>query len=126
LDRQGVVLRGIVSEWDWTRTSFASNLCDWPTVERALADGKAHIIRRASAIAAEAAWFEPRGIACTICVPLRAKDRPLGVLFFDFDSPVTEIETDLAFLSDVGRRSARALARSCSLPGDAEAIAFVK
>lgn len=119
LDRGGVILRGLVSEWDWTRTSFASDLRDWPTVEQALADGKASTISRGNAVAAEAVWFEPRGIECTICVPLRAEDRPIGILFFDFDSQITEGEIDLAFLTDVGRRCGRALGRSPSLRPDA-------
>lgn len=115
LDRGGV-LRGLVSEWDWTRTSFASNLREWPTVARALAGGDAHAISRENAAAAEAVWFEPRGIERTLCVPLCTEGHPIGVLFFDFDSSVAALDVDVAFLTDVGRRCARALGRA---PSDA-------
>lgn len=104
------IVRGIVSEWDWTRTSFSSNLHDWPSVERALVVGNALQISAKEARGTEAVWFERQGIVRTVCVPLRVADRRLGVLFFDFNAE-SEGEPDTAFLSDVGRRCARALER---------------
>ncbi|MBX3185820.1 MAG: GAF domain-containing protein [Labilithrix sp.] len=104
-------LHGVVSEWDWTRTSFVSSLERWPTALRALESGDLHTISRAQASGAEAEWFEPRGVIRTVCVPLRAEDRRLGVLFFDFDTEGGEREADLTFLADVGNRCARAIAR---------------
>jgi hypothetical protein len=104
-------LRGVVSAWDWTRTSFTSNLREWPTVERALADGGLHMFSRKDASGAEVAWFEPRGIVRTVCVPLRAGDWSIGVLFFDFDREMDLPGEQRAFLADVGARTARALGR---------------
>ncbi|MDF2693469.1 MAG: hypothetical protein K0S65_1852 [Labilithrix sp.] len=104
-------LRGLVSEWDWTRTSFASRLRDWPTVERVLSDGKLHTISKKDALGAEVLWFEPRGIVSTVCVPLCAGERRIGVLFFDFDGETTLLQKERSFLTDVGERTTRALAR---------------
>src|SRR5262249_42460214 len=105
------ILQGVISEWDWTRTSFKSKLRDWPTVEAALSAGRPRVISRSDASKAEAVLFEPSGIASTGCVPLPSRDRRIGVLFFDFDKDVGEGEVDIAFLTDVGERCARALAR---------------
>jgi GAF domain-containing protein len=113
VDRGGKTLRGQVSDWDWTRTSFVSHLRDWPTVEQALADGKPHTISKTNARGSESVWFEPRGIKSTICVPMRIDERPLGILFFDFDEDVGERQppVDMALLIDVGERCARAIVR---------------
>jgi GAF domain-containing protein len=56
-------------------------------------------------------WFEPRGIVSTVCVPLCAGERRIGVLFFDFDGETTLLQKERSFLTDVGERTARALAR---------------
>lgn len=113
VDRGGKTLRGQVSDWDWTRTSFVSHLRDWPTVARAFADGKPHTITKANALGSEAVWFEPRGIKSTVCVPMRTEDRPLGILFFDFDEDIDERQPplDMNLLIDVAERCARAVMR---------------
>jgi hypothetical protein len=106
-------LRGLVSEWDWTRTSFPTNLGDWPSVEVALEDGSLRFISASRARGAEAGWFEARGIASTSCVPMRSRLGPLGVLFFDFEDRTAPLERpEEALLGDVGRRCARAISRA--------------
>ncbi len=109
-------LRGLVSEWDWTRTSFPSALGEWPTVVDSLADGDLRWISAADARGGEAGWFEERGIRGTLCVPMRtgpASSRALGVLFFDFASRHVDLgRAERAVLHDVGRRCARALVRT--------------
>lgn len=106
-------LRGLVSEWDWIRTSFASRPGDWPTVERALVDGEPRTITKNDASGGELAWFEPRGIVSTLCVPLRTAEAPVGVLFFDFDTGTSAPIHD-SFLVDIGVRLGRALGRDRS------------
>jgi GAF domain-containing protein len=106
-------LHGLISDWDWTRTSFSTELSSWPSVEASLASGELRRIDAVDARAAEAGWFEDRGIVSTLCVPLRTGDRALGVVFFDFariDTPIGKAGT--ALLVDVGRRCARAFART--------------
>ncbi len=122
LERQPGVLEGLVSEWDWTRTSFASELSEWPNVALALSDGVPRGISAAEARGAEADWFGARGISRTTCVPLGASPASLGVLFFDFASSDVVLDaTDTALLADVGRRCLRALLRPAPGPRRAEA-----
>lgn len=123
VDRGGKTLRGQISDWDWTRTSFVqSHLRDWPTVAQSLADGETRTISKSSALASEAVWFEPRGIVSTVCVPMRVDDRPLGILFFDFDVDLASREpaVDIALLIDVGERCARAVSRPPAFAENAE------
>lgn len=108
-------LRGVASEWDWTRSSFDVELTEWPTTSLCLADGKIRTLTRASATGAERGWFEPRGIESAVCVPLCDRGRPLGVLFFDFDDASARDADDLALLADVGARCGRALGRDSKL-----------
>ena len=105
-------LHGLISEWDWTRTSFSTRLDEWPSVAAALADGETRRLDVFEARAAETGWFEERGIVSSICVPMRAHGRPLGVLFFDFAEDVAVGRLGHAVLADVGRRCARALDRA--------------
>ena len=109
-------LRGVVAEWDWTRTSFAARVSDWPTVDSALAKREIRLITPQSASGPEAGWFEPRGISCSACVPLCDGARRLGVLFFDFDARKSKSSSperiDVALLADVGERCARAIGRA--------------
>jgi GAF domain-containing protein len=104
-------LHGLISDWDWTRTSFSSELDLWPSVAESLASGEVRRIAVKDARASETGWFEDRGIVATLCVPLRAGDRPLGIIFFDFAVEAPLGKAGMALLSDVGRRCARALAR---------------
>lgn len=114
VDPSAGTLHGIVSEWDWTRTSFPSQLSAWPTIARSLADGAMRTITARDAEGAEAGWFEPRGIAMTVCVPLRAP-HPLGILFFDFAADAGRLgDRERALLVDAGMRTSRALYRSLS------------
>jgi GAF domain-containing protein len=106
---EGDKLRGIVSEWDWTRTSFDSTLGDWPTVVAALSDGVARPLTRTGTVGAEAAWFERGGIERAMCIPMRGDGRSVGVLFFDFEAAGGDV--DVPFLEDVATRCARALTR---------------
>lgn len=108
-------LHGLISDWDWTRTSFPSSVDDWPSVASALASGEPVRIDAFAARGAEAGWFEARGIASTLCVPLRDGHRVLGVLFFDFVNDAPRGKAAVALLTDVGRRCARALTRAPAL-----------
>lgn len=112
LDAGGKNLRGVVSEWDWTRTSFGAEIHEWPTVARCLADGEVRIIQLADATSAERGWFEPRGVVTAVCVPLWDGTRAHGAIFFDFNATSDAFDPeDTKLLADVGWRCARALAR---------------
>lgn len=116
LDAPGTSLRGVVSEWDWTRTSFDAEVCNWPTVARCLEDGEVRVIAIGDATSAEREWFEPRGIVAAVCVPLWDRKRAHGVIFFDFDGAGEGFDDDdIPLLADVGYRCARALAREAPL-----------
>lgn len=108
-------LEGLISDWDWTRTSFASRLDDWPSIAEALVSGEPKRIGAGDARVGEAGWFEARGIESTLCVPMRDGPRPLGVIFFDFSVDAPLGKAGAALLVDVGRRCARALARAPGL-----------
>jgi GAF domain-containing protein len=105
-------LHGLISEWDWTRTSFSARLDDWPNVRESLVTGEVTCILAADAEGAEAGWFEAHGIRATLCVPLRDGARPLGVIFFDLTDDATRDRAAVALLADVGRRCARAFVRA--------------
>lgn len=110
--RGGNVLHGLVSEWDWTRTSFSSEVGEWPSVAGALSDGVPRWISAEGARGGEVDWFGARGIARTLCVPLGAGALSRGVLFFDFESVDASIDaTHTVLLADVGRRCLRAFTR---------------
>ncbi len=112
LDAAGTSLRGVVSEWDWTRTSFDAEIRNWPTVARCLEDGEVRVISIGDATSTEREWFEPRGIVAAVCVPLWDRTRAHGVIFFDFDGAGEGFDAaDTPLLADVGYRCARALAR---------------
>jgi hypothetical protein len=112
LDAAGTSLRGVVSEWDWTRTSFDAEIRNWPTVARCLEDGQVRVIAIGDATSTEREWFEPRGIVTAVCVPLWDGKQAHGVIFFDFNGTDERVdEDDIPLLADVGYRCARALAR---------------
>lgn len=110
VDHDAKRLRGVLSEWDWTRTSFVAELASWPTVTAILADGQSRTISKREALGGEALWFERHGITSTVCVPLSSTTGAFGVIFFDFEAEIAPT-ADLPFLTDVGRRCARALTR---------------
>jgi hypothetical protein len=115
LDRSGTSLSGLLSEWDWTRTSFPSDPMTWPSVAAALADGEPRAISASEATGAECGWFEARGITRSVCVPLGAGARSRGVLFFDFDGPEAALPpVHVTLLADVARRCMRAFTRDAS------------
>lgn len=127
-DVSGGTLRGLVGDWDWTRTSFAARLTDWPTVARSFRDGEPRTITRHEARGNETIWFEPRGIASTVCVPVRrAAASSVGVLFFDFESEAAErsARDRGGFLSDIGERVGRALVREPSWRSDGQTYASI-
>lgn len=107
LDESTRCLQG-AHAWDWTRTSFPCELEDWPNVASALADGAPRVISRDDARGAETGWFESRGIARTVCLPVREHDGSAGVVFFDFDAP-SAVNDDAALLADVSRHAAVAM-----------------
>lgn len=116
LDAAGTSLRGVVSEWDWTRTSFGAEIRNWPTVAKCLEDGEVRVIAASDATDTEREWFEPRGIVSTVCVPLWDGKSAHGVLFFDFEAAADPFDPeDAPLLKDVGYRCARAIAREGTL-----------
>jgi len=116
VDDDGTSMQGLLSDWDWTRTSFTTRLSDWPTVEQSLSEGDVRVITVAEAAGTETGWFEARGVRTSICVPLRADVASAGVLFFDFEGGACD-ERAIGMLGDVGRRCARALARATERGG---------
>lgn len=113
VDEKGLELHGAPGTWDWTRTSFTTSLADWPSVAEALSHGEPFHMTLDTARGAEAGWFEARGVASTLCVPLSHEARPLGVLFFDFGVGHTPLEaTSAAFVTDVAKRCAVALSQA--------------
>jgi hypothetical protein len=113
LDGKERFLTGLVSEWDWTRTSFHAELTQWPSVARALTDAAPLTsISAVDAKGGEADWFEAHGIGRAVCVPLRVGGSNRGVIFFDFEAAHERLgATDAAMLVDVARRCMRAFAR---------------
>jgi GAF domain-containing protein len=105
-------LHGLVSDWDWTRTSFSLRIDEWPSVAEALAVGEPRRIDAHAARAGETGWFESRGIVSTLCIPLRNGTQPIGVIFFDFAGGAPLGKAAMALLADVGRRCGRALGRA--------------
>lgn len=113
VDEAGVELRGAPGTWDWTRTSFTTSLAEWPSVAEALDRDEPVHMTLDTARGAEAGWFEARGVASTLCVPLSHEERPLGVLFFDFGVGHAPLEaTSATFVTDVARRCAVALSQA--------------
>jgi len=108
----GAMLYGATGEWDWTRTSFAVPVTTWPTVESALETGHSLYITARDAAQSEIGWFETRGIASALCVPLRVGERAIGVIFFDFDAPRIPDPAAVAFVENVAAHCAAALQRA--------------
>jgi GAF domain-containing protein len=108
----GATLQGSIGEWDWTRTSFSVPTRDWPTVEAALASGHARYITAVDARMGEAGWFETRGIASALCVPLRVDEQAVAVIFFDFEVVRLPELGALAFAENVATHCAAALQRA--------------
>ncbi|AKV04070.1 hypothetical protein AKJ09_10733 [Labilithrix luteola] len=121
LDNSGSSLRGLLGQWDWTRTSFRADLSSWPTVARAVAEGRICSISAADAEGAESGWFEARGITRTLCIPLRNEAQSLGVLFLDFDEALgTDAPVDGGRLLEIARHCANAFARRAAVTPAAE------
>jgi hypothetical protein len=87
LGPDGRSLHGALIGWDWTRSSFVTELEQWPNVARAIAANEACHFTAANAQSAEEGWFERRGIDAVICAPMAVDGRLLGVLFFDYAGP---------------------------------------
>ncbi len=108
----GATLHGAIGEWDWTRTSFEVPTSGWPTVEAAFAKGHAQYITAGEARLGELGWFEKRGIAAALCIPLRVGEHAVGVLFFDFDSVRAPEPGSVEFAEHVAAHCAAALVRA--------------
>jgi len=108
----GATLYGATGEWDWTRTSFEVPVSQWPTVEAAVTKGQPQYITAAEARFGEHGWFEKRGIVAALCVPLRAAEHAVGVLFFDFDSTRVPEPGSIDFAQSVAAHCAVALVRA--------------
>jgi hypothetical protein len=108
----GSTLYGAIGEWDWTRTSFEVPLSEWPTVEAAVVKGHPQYLTAAEARLGERGWFEKRGIAAALCLPLHAAEHAVGVLFFDFDSSRIPEPGSVEFAENVAAHCAAALARA--------------
>lgn len=86
LSRDRKRLRGALVGWDWTRTSFAAHIDEWPNVRRAIQRNAACCFTAADAERGERGWFERYGIASSICAPMTVDGHVLGVLFFDYEN----------------------------------------
>lgn len=112
LAEDGRTLTGAKGEWDWTRASFEMSLDAWPTMGASLASGRVRYLTEAEARGGERGWFEANGTVGALCVPLRWDDRPLGVLFFDFDVESPPPMASVDFAESVGVHCAAALSRA--------------
>lgn len=108
---RGDQLHGAIGDWDWTRTSFTVPLREWPSIQAALESRSALHLTRDAARGAETGWFERRGIASTLCVPLCANDVCVGVLFFDFEVVKRPSRASITFVENVAPHCAASLAR---------------
>ncbi len=118
LDPNRRQLHGALVGWDWTRTSFVAELERWPNVGEAVVGNQTRYITGASAASAEAEWFEQRGIAASICVPMSGEEGVLGVLFFDFDRlPTPASHLDLRLAKTVADECARLVRRASRYSG---------
>ena len=114
-------LRGAVGELRGTRVSPAPSGA-WPAVADALESREIRWISPSQVTGAETSWFEPGRVASTLCVPLVDEEKSIGVLFFDFGPTSRPLrEPDLALISDVGARCARALGREARAAVDVTA-----
>jgi len=112
LTPDGATLQGAIGEWDWTRTSFEVPSREWPTVVAAMTNGRAHYLTAADARLGEVGWFERRGVAAALCIPLTTAEQPVGVLFFDFDSVRVPEPGTIEFAENVASHCAAALVRA--------------
>lgn len=101
----GLRLHGALVGWDWTRTSFASDIERWPNVREAIRANVASYVTAQTAAAAEREWFERRGIRSTICAPIAVDGRMLGVLFFDYITAASS-PMDIALAKAIADRCA--------------------
>jgi hypothetical protein len=104
------ILEGAILGWDWTRTSFPSELAYWPNVCDAIAHNRAVSIDETDARSHELGWFERGGIHATVCVPMCAGDRVVGVLFFD--DPKRRSPRDLDAAKSIADGCAELIARA--------------
>jgi hypothetical protein len=104
-------LQGALVGWDWTRTSFVAEVERWPSVARAIAANEVGYVTAASARLAEEVWFERRGIRASICAPMSAHGRVVGVLFFDYRAPKPG-EVDLVLAKDIADQCALLVERA--------------
>jgi hypothetical protein len=115
LSPDGKRLHGALVGWDWTRTSFDTEVAHWPNVARAIARNETAYVTAENAKLAEEVWFERRGIKAAICAPMTAHGRVVGVLFFDYVAP-KPAQVDLGVAKDIADQCAllveRAAARS--------------
>ncbi len=105
LGPDGKSLHGALVGWDWTRSSFVTELGQWPNVERAISANEACYFTAAHAERAEEGWFERRGIDAAICAPMAADGHLVGVLFFDYAGP-PPYAVDLALAKTVADQCA--------------------
>jgi hypothetical protein len=111
LSADGTRLCGALVGWDWTRTSFVAEVEHWPNVARAIARNEAVYVTAESAQLAEEVWFERRGIKGTVCAPMMAHGRVLGVLFFDYVTP-KPAQVDVRVAMEIAAQCALLVARA--------------
>lgn len=112
LGPDGRTLHGALVGWDWTRSSFVTDLEQWPNVARAIATNQAFHFTAGHAEKAEEGWFERRGIEAATCAPMAADGHVVGVLFFDY-AAAAQPAVDLTL--------AKAVADQCALLVEREA-----
>ncbi|OJY17147.1 MAG: hypothetical protein BGO98_13455 [Myxococcales bacterium 68-20] len=113
LGPDGKSLHGALVGWDWTRSSFVTDLEQWPNVARAIAANEACHFTAAHAERAEEGWFESRGIDAAICAPMAVDGHLVGALFFDYAGP-PPYAVDLALAKTVADQCALLVEREAA------------
>jgi hypothetical protein len=113
LSPDGKRLHGALVGWDWTRTSFVTDVEHWPNVARAIIANEPVYMTADTAQAAEEVWFERHGIKAAICAPMAAHGRVLGILFFDY-AAIEPVEVDLGLAKDVADQCALLVERAAA------------
>jgi hypothetical protein len=110
-------LHGALVGWDWTRTSFAADLAEWPNVQQAVDTNHVRFFTGVEARRAELGWFERRGIAAAVCAPMAVEGKVLGVLFFDYASVDPDSALDLSLAKTVADQCALLVSRAAARVG---------
>jgi hypothetical protein len=122
LSSDGRTLHGALVGWDWTRTSFVTDVEQWPNVAQAMASNTACFFTSTEAKQVEEVWFERRAVRAVVCAPMASAGRVIGVLFFDYAS-ASPPQVDLGVAKAVADQCALLVERQArALSDDARAL----